>query len=111
MSRFSRILSGITLALGILVSQNGHAVLGDITLQRQGEDTGVGTPAAVFPHWFHRVRYKCYVCHSAIFEMKAGANVIHMQDIMAGKSCGVCHNGKTAWSVSFDTCPRCHKGE
>jgi len=111
MSLFFRILTGITLTLGIFISQNTYAVMGDITLQRQGEVADDGTPAAVFPHWFHRVRYKCYVCHSAIFEMKAGANVIHMQDIMAGKSCGVCHNGKTAWSVSFDTCPRCHKGE
>ncbi len=109
MSLLSRILAGI--ALGILGSQNANAVLGDITFQRQGEEAAQGTPAAVFPHWFHRVRYKCYVCHSSIFEMKAGANVIRMQDIMAGKSCGVCHNGETAWAVSFDTCALCHKGE
>ncbi len=109
MSPFSRILIGI--ALGVLISQNANAVLGDITFQRQAEGAGLDTPAAVFPHWFHRVRYKCYVCHSTIFKMKAGANVINMQDIMAGKSCGICHNGETAWAVSFDTCARCHRGE
>lgn len=110
MSAFSRIL--VIIALGILTSQNVYAVLGDITFQRQNEASAAqGTPTAVFPHWFHRVRYKCYVCHPKIFQMKRGMNTIRMEDIMAGKSCGVCHNGNTAWAVSFDTCARCHKGQ
>ncbi|MGE5302545.1 MAG: c(7)-type cytochrome triheme domain-containing protein, partial [Alphaproteobacteria bacterium] len=82
------------------------AVEGDIVFKRLGGEGG--TPAATFPHWFHRIRYKCYACHPTPFEMKAGANKITMDTIQEGKFCGVCHNGKTAWEVSFNTCPRCH---
>ena len=85
------------------------AVFGDIVFQPENDERG--TAAAVFPHWAHRVRYTCYACHPAIFEMKAGANTITMDAIIAGDSCGVCHNGKTAWGVGFDTCNRCHSGE
>lgn len=83
------------------------AVEGDIVFKRNPGE-GVGTPPAVFPHWFHRIRFKCYACHPSITEMKAGANRITMDDISAGKFCGVCHNGKIAWEVNFDTCARCH---
>lgn len=85
------------------------AVYGDIVFKRKEEARG--TAPAVFPHWIHRIRYKCYACHPALFEMKAGANPITMDAIRAGKSCGSCHDGKTAWGVGFDTCNRCHVGE
>ncbi len=92
--------------LASLVVTSSLAVEGDVVLKRQGEGTSL--PPAVFPHWFHRIRFKCYACHPAIFELKAGANAITMDDIREGKFCGACHNGKTAWEVSFDTCNRCH---
>jgi c(7)-type cytochrome triheme protein len=85
------------------------AVLGDIVFQTDNEARG--TAPAVFPHWVHRVRYKCYACHPAVFEMKAGANPTTMDTIEAGEHCGACHDGKTAWGVGFDTCNRCHTGE
>ena len=66
-------------------------------------------PAATFPHWIHRIRYKCKVCHTKIFEPKAGANLITMADINAGQFCGRCHNGKTAFAAGFGACQRCHK--
>ena len=86
----------------------GAPVDGDIVFKRQaGEDKE--TPPALFPHWVHRIRFKCYVCHDAIFQMKAGANPVTMDAIMDGKSCGICHDGKTAFAVDFDTCSRCHR--
>jgi c(7)-type cytochrome triheme protein len=85
------------------------AVMGDIVFQIENESRG--TPPAVFPHWVHRVRYKCYACHSAVFEMKAGANPVTMDAIAAGQYCGACHDGKTAWGVGFDTCAWCHIAE
>ena len=91
-----------------LVTGTAHAVLGDIPFKRKGE-TEASVPVAVFPHWVHRIRYKCYACHPGLFEMKAGANKVTMEAIMAGKSCGTCHNGKIAWATSFDTCARCHR--
>ncbi len=65
--------------------------------------------AVVFPHWFHRIRYKCKVCHEQIFVMRKGANNISMQDIMEGKACGTCHNGQIAWEAL--ECDRCHSAE
>ena len=65
--------------------------------------------AVVFPHWFHRIRYKCKVCHEKIFIMRKGANRITMADIMDGKACGTCHNGQIAWEPL--ECKKCHSAE
>ncbi len=62
--------------------------------------------AVVFPHWFHRIRYKCKVCHESLFVMRQGANNVNMNDIMDGKACGACHNGQIAWEPL--ECDRCH---
>jgi c(7)-type cytochrome triheme protein len=83
------------------------AEYGDVTFKRAGgamEDV----PAAIFPHWVHRMQYKCSACHEEPFKMKAGANPVTMEAIQAGQSCGVCHNGKAAFESNFDTCQRCH---
>jgi len=89
---------------------SGLAVYGDIVFKPK-DAPGRGVAATVFPHWVHRIRYKCYACHPALFEMKAGANPITMDAMSAGKFCGACHDGKTAWGIGFDTCNRCHVGE
>ena len=69
---------------------------------------GKDIPPAIFPHWFHRIRFKCSSCHPAIFEMKAGANPITMTAMRRGEFCAKCHNGNVAWEVAFTTCVRCH---
>jgi c(7)-type cytochrome triheme protein len=50
---------------------------------------------------------KCADCHSKprLFEMKKVS--LKMDDMKAGKSCGACHDGKKAFSVS--ECAKCHK--
>ncbi len=65
--------------------------------------------AVIFPHWFHRIRFKCKVCHENIFIMKRGANSVSMRRIMEGEACGVCHNGQIAWEALY--CERCHTAE
>ena len=65
--------------------------------------------AVLFPHWFHRIRYKCKVCHEDIFIMKKGANDLSMRKIMDGKACGTCHDGLIAWEPLY--CDRCHTAE
>jgi c(7)-type cytochrome triheme protein len=80
---------------------------GDIEFEREGEAAGP-VPPAVFTHWRHRIRYRCYVCHPRIFNMEAGSNKITMKSIGKGEWCGVCHNGKTAFKVDFKNCARCH---
>ncbi len=65
-------------------------------------------PTAIFPHWRHRIRFRCLTCHPAIFPMKTDFEGIDMAAIKAGKFCGNCHNDRTVWAPSFDTCIFCH---
>ncbi len=65
-------------------------------------------PNAVFPHWLHRIRFQCRVCHMKVFEPRLGANEITMASIDEGRHCGTCHDGNTAFAVSFDSCQLCH---
>lgn len=63
----------------------------------------------IFPHWFHRIRFKCVVCHTeGGFQMRAGADNILMADIIKGSFCGVCHNDQMAWGAK--NCHLCHSG-
>ena len=83
------------------------AEYGDVTFKRKAEGMD-DVPPAIFPHWIHRMQYKCSACHEEPFKMKAGENEVTMDLIGAGKSCGICHNGKAAFESNFDTCRRCH---
>ena len=65
---------------------------------------------AVFPHWFHRIRFRCSVCHPKIFPMRVTGKEITMDAIREGKFCGTCHGTDTAWGPTFDTCSVCHSG-
>jgi c(7)-type cytochrome triheme protein len=74
------------------------AAPGDIIFERQGEAAEGGAfEPSIFPHWVHRIRYRCYVCHETLFEMKN-----------KGQYCGACHDGRQAFDVSFENCTRCH---
>ena len=90
-----------------LLASAAAAVEGDVVMKRKA-GAGAGLPPAVFPHWIHRIRYRCYACHDSLFKMARTEGAGVMDAIAAGKSCGACHDGKTAWAVSFETCNRCH---
>ena len=92
----------------VLPVQNVEAEVGDIVVARKTPGTE-DIPPATFSHSLHRIQFKCHVCHDAITVMKAGANPITMEAIQQGKYCGTCHNGKTAFQATFDTCARCHR--
>ncbi len=64
---------------------------------------------AFFPHWIHEVRFRCYVCHPAIFVMERGANEMSKEAMRKGESCGKCHNGRVAFEIGLQTCSRCHR--
>ncbi|MFO1352095.1 MAG: c(7)-type cytochrome triheme domain-containing protein [Gammaproteobacteria bacterium] len=84
-----------------------RAEYGDVVINKHAEREGVRP--VIFPHWFHRIRFRCKVCHSELgFQMRAGANDITMNAIIDGKFCGACHNGETAWST--ENCDLCHSG-
>lgn len=95
------------LAAFLLTPPSASGEYGDVILDAKKdsmEKAGVGP--VVFPHWFHRIRFKCKVCHEAIFVMQRGANNVSMKEIVQGRSCGVCHNGIVAWEPLY--CERCH---
>jgi c(7)-type cytochrome triheme protein len=93
-------------AAAALAANVAAAAPGDTVFEREGG--AVGIPAAVFPHWVHRVQYRCDACHPRLFEMRKGAAAITMQKIDQGEYCGECHNGSTAFKTEFQTCARCH---
>lgn len=86
--------------------QGDERAPGDLILDRKTRATGFDP--VVFPHWRHRIHFRCYVCHSQVFEMKRGASEITMATIDQGKFCGKCHNGEVAFNVEFQNCARCH---
>jgi c(7)-type cytochrome triheme protein len=93
-----------TAALSALPARAEYA---DVVLNHAAEANGMRP--VVFSHWFHRIRFRCKVCHSELgFVMRAGANKITMADIIDGRFCGMCHNGEVAWSV--ERCDLCHSG-
>ena len=74
-----------------------RAEYADIVINRQSDKNGMRP--VVFPHWFHRIRFRCKVCHAELgFKMRAGSNEITMTEIIEGRFCGACHNNDIAWS-------------
>lgn len=64
-------------------------------------------PPSIFPHWTHRIRYRCTACHPSPFVMQAGGTSITMSDMQRGETCGACHDGKTAFGIM--ECGLCHR--
>lgn len=71
----------------------------------------------VFPHWIHRAKHTCRLCHVDIgFAMRAGGTEITEDDNKAGLYCGACHNGTVAFAPketsakgeTVENCDRCH---
>ena len=80
---------------------------GDVVMDRYADTMAeVGLAPVVFPHWTHRIQFKCKACHESIFPMQKGASDITMSAIIDGQYCGQCHNGKIAWDPLY--CDRCH---
>ncbi len=104
-----RILSTLLLALaGLALTPPVGAEYGDVVINNYSDAAGMRP--VIFPHWFHRVRFRCKVCHADLgFQFKAGGNQINMLKIIDGQFCGACHNGELAWSV--ENCNLCHSGK
>ena len=83
---------------------------GNVILRKRSEKAGM--PPVVFPHWAHRARYTCRVCHLELqFSHRQDDTGITRAAYLAGRYCGACHDGKTAFSVKDEAprqCDRCH---
>jgi len=82
---------------------------GDLLFERKGGAAIEAFPPTLFPHWVHRINYRCDACHDSLFEMRQGSTEVSMAMINRGEACGTCHNGDTAFSASFENCARCHR--
>ncbi|MBN4063248.1 hypothetical protein JYT79_00550 [Cardiobacterium sp. AH-315-I02] len=98
----------IVVTLDLITPRSAHAEYGDVVINNYSDQAGMRP--VVFSHWFHRIRFRCKVCHADIgFEFKAGGNDIDMLKIIDGEYCGACHDGEVAWSV--EQCDLCHSGQ
>jgi c(7)-type cytochrome triheme protein len=62
----------------------------------------------LFSHSVHSELFSCDGCHPDLFAAKRGANKATMEEMESGQSCGACHDGSTAFSVS-ENCESCHQ--
>ncbi len=93
---------------GLTTSRQVHGEYGDVVINNYSDEAGMRP--VVFPHWFHRIRFRCKVCHADLgFKFEAGGNDINMLKIIDGAYCGACHNGDIAWSV--ENCDLCHSAK
>ncbi len=94
------------------IPQNGPFwEYGNIVMRRNSRKAGM--LPVVFSHWSHRTQYTCRVCHQELgFSMRSDDTGITRREYLAGKFCGACHDGKTAFTVQGDrgaaTCKNCH---
>lgn len=93
--------------LWVTAASQAFGEYGDVVIKNYADRSGYGP--VVFSHSFHRIRYRCNVCHEQLeFEMQAGANDITMAKIADGEFCGGCHNGQIAPGPV--ECTSCHTG-
>jgi c(7)-type cytochrome triheme protein len=67
----------------------------------------------VFSHELHLKKYNnnCRMCHDAIFSLRNKKRYT-MAEMEKTKSCGACHSGMKAFSVTSEKdCSRCHSGK
>jgi c(7)-type cytochrome triheme protein len=96
------------LVLAALLAPPAAAEFGDVVINNHSDKAGMRP--VVFPHWFHRIRFRCKVCHADLgFKFQAGGNDINMLKIIDGEFCGACHDGELAWSV--ENCDLCHSAK
>ena len=109
--RYSPLLSiiiALMFPVALTFSHSAAAEYGDIVLNNYSDKNDIRP--VIFPHWFHRIRYRCKVCHGDLgFKTKAGASQVNMLKIMNGEYCGACHDGKTAWAL--ENCDLCHSAK
>jgi c(7)-type cytochrome triheme protein len=82
---------------------------GNVALRNRSSRKGMAP--VLFPHWLHRAKYSCRVCHLELdFSMPRGGSGISRGGNLAGRHCGACHDGRMAFSVRQEDrhCDRCH---
>lgn len=106
-------LAGAILLKSAAAQEEKHG--GDIVFEVKKNKQNL--PHSLFSHQLHLDGgTTCKNCHNdTVFkkERKLGNNKFSMKDIMAGKACGACHNGRTQVKGKpifhpKNNCKRCH---
>ena len=74
---------------------------------------GVHDSSVVFSHQSHFALAggRCTACHPRLFKMLSPSPIPHHGEMNAGGSCGSCHDGRQAFSVTDAAgCQTCHSG-
>lgn len=83
---------------------------GNILIDRTSSANNV--KAVVFPHWIHRIKYTCRVCHFEIgFNMEKNTTETSCSQNKEGQFCGTCHNGKISFAFLEENCAKCHTSD
>jgi len=61
----------------------------------------------LFSHKFHIGMYSCAECHPRLYLPGKGNSAVSMAGMEEQKSCGACHDGKSAFTVK-ENCEKCH---
>ena len=87
------------------------------TVVMSNHAANVDSDPVVFPHWLHRAKYTCRLCHVDLgFAMTANETGVTEKDNLNGLYCGACHNGAIAFGPeetvtdgeAVQYCDRCH---
>lgn len=97
------VISGAILTIGSSLSL---AQVGGGDLSLKGGSAG----PVRFSHAAHvdGAGLKCQQCHAKLFTNARQHKPVTMAQMRQGKSCGACHDGKTAFSVTGN-CKDCHR--
>jgi len=98
----------ICLTVAVLFALSGVALAVSANKTIQFKESPMGT--VTFDGKIHKdAGVTCKECHNdGMFpKMKQGTVKITMDEIYAGKLCGVCHDGKKAFEAKAN-CNRCH---
>lgn len=93
-------------SMGNMGGMGGMGGIGGMVDKLLIQTKNVGS--VTFSHSLHGAN--CNACHPKIFQKKNNSNHVSMKAMEQGKSCGACHNGKRAFSVT-GSCSKCHAGD
>ena len=99
--------AGLVVWLSLLVSGAALAAAfpAILRLPRRDPQSAPAVPHALFSHRGHE-QFACYACHPATFP-QAPLAFTH-EDMRAGRFCGRCHDGGTAFAIQGAQCGSCH---
>ena len=61
-------------------SDDAAAEYGDVIINNYSDDAAMRP--VIFPHWFHRIRFRCKVCHADLGDCNCGEQIVNLQKLV-----------------------------